>query len=879
VVDEKNYDVNKITEDIIDFFIEEKNKPEEDRMSNFLLTRELEERLESAEVFTIEGKDDMDEDDLEDLQEDITQHIIDKVLPNLAVKEKKAPKMEIKNVAEELFRQLTMNNKGKIPLKDGRNLTPNMLISAGFDPEKIDTEELVFKVKRRKRFDLKQAQMELDRLENLGLRGQSKNFYDNFVKVLNVLQEEDKKRSFEDDGIYFEFIDIPLENLFSNKTMGNINQRKATYKYWDKVRKKSNKLVKELAKLEKLLLGKNTLEQLKKASEEANAPTQMKNIVEFLETMKSIAEQKVYRKDKVNFQAELFNIKGKGGNDNVEIKYNKLNYVVTVEHADIRVDQINKRAGLFVERFLENQGFMNRITDSSSAKYFAEKIRDPLTGQEKDLSSIEEVGEETFEAYDKVEEGFDEMRLDPLGILYLDKDLNGLAELYNDKKGTLLLKVREQFRKYKKVLALEPDDFERLKSKLEETIQGIKQVDEKETYLPIFMFNEMPLKNYYRDVGSLASQIEENINDVLTAYRDLIQDEKTFSAQNIYMSLYGLNTRQPERLRPQERYLRRTATRVGSKQIRDFSNDIKNQIDKINSLMLEVFVKPMHSIHRSGMDLPFKNSTQLRTITVLSENVGEEYLAYRLMSENLKEFDYGFIDNTQVTDIRIFLQAINRGELFDDPNNSKLRRKAINFRNAIVKAYNKNKTMKERINKEVASIFGAVSVISGNDEINDFAGNKVKEAYSEERIDDPAEIGALAVLVDALKEKKNTLTTDTAKDEQKGGLINPSNLDGLFSELDRIAKSDIYSRILEAHDSLRILKGKPIYYATRNENNFDHVEDMLVKMQTEHNLDMTANELVNVVNEIDSFNNISKAYGISNEHVYLIKARFRQRVW
>ena len=876
MVDEKNYDVNKITDDIIDFFIEEKNKPEEDRMSNFLLTRELEERLESAGVFTIEGKDDMDEDDLEDLQEDITQHIIDKVLPNLAVKEKKAPKMEIKNVAEELFRQLTMNNKGKIPLKDGRDLTPNMLISAGFNPEKIDTEELVFKVKRRKRFDLQQAQMELDRLENLGLRGQSKNFYDNFVKVLNVLQEEDKKRSFEDDDIYFEFIDIPLENLFSNKTMGNINQRKATYKYWNKVRMKSNELVKELAELEKLLLGKNTLEQLKKASKEANAPTQMKNIVEFLETMKSIREQKVYQKNKVNFQAELFNIKGKGGDGNVEIKYNKLNYVAVVEHADIRVDQINKRAGLFVERFLENQGFMNRITDSSSAKFFAEKIRDSLTGQQKDLSSIEEVDEETFEAYDKVEEGFDEMRLDPLGILYLDKDLNGLAELYNDKKGTLLLKVREQFRKYKKVLALEPDDFERLKSKLEETIQGIKQVDGRYTYLPIFMFNEMPLKNYYREVGSLASQIEENINDVLTAYRDLIQEEKTFSAQNIFLLLFGTGAgKQAENIKPQERYLRRTATRVGSKQIRDFSNDIKKQIDKINSLMLEVFVKPMHSIHRSGIDLPFKNSTQLRTITVLSENVGDEYLAYKIMSENLKEFDYTFIDNTQVTDIRIFLEAINRGELFDDPNNKTLRRKAINFRNAVVKAYGKNKTMKERINKEVASIFGAVAVISGKDDINDFAGNKVKEAYSEERIDDPAEIGALAVLVDALKEKKNTLTTDRSGDREKGGLINPSNLEGLFNELDRIAKSDIYSRILEAHDSLRILKGKPIYYATRNENNFDHVEDMLIKIQTHHNLDMTANELVSIVNEIDSFDNISKAYGISNEHVYLIKANFR----
>ena len=50
---------------------------------------------------------------------------------------------------------------------------------------------------------------------------------------------------------------------------------------------------------------------------------------------------------------------------------------------------------------------------------------------------------------------------------------------------------------------------------------------------------------------------------------------------------------------------------------------------------------------------------------------------------------------------------------------------------------------------------------------------------------------------------------------------------------------------------------------------------MLIKIQTQHNLDMTANELVGIVNEIDSFDNISKAYGISNEHVYLIKANFR----
>ena len=88
-------------------------------------------------------------------------------------------------------------------------------------------------------------------------------------------------------------------------------------------------------------------------------------------------------------------------------------------------------------------------------------------------------------------------------------------------------------------------------------------------------------------------------------------------------------------------------------------------------------------------------------------------------------------------------------------------------------------------------------------------------------------------------------------------------------------KSELYYRLLEAHDSLRILKGKEIHYATRDENNFDHVEGMLIKMQQEHNLDMSAGELVSIINEIDSFDNISKAHGINSEHVYLIKANFR----
>ena len=50
---------------------------------------------------------------------------------------------------------------------------------------------------------------------------------------------------------------------------------------------------------------------------------------------------------------------------------------------------------------------------------------------------------------------------------------------------------------------------------------------------------------------------------------------------------------------------------------------------------------------------------------------------------------------------------------------------------------------------------------------------------------------------------------------------------------------------------------------------------MITKMEREYNLDISASEITGVVNELDSFDSISKSYGISTEHVYVIKANFR----
>ena len=66
-----------------------------------------------------------------------------------------------------------------------------------------------------------------------------------------------------------------------------------------------------------------------------------------------------------------------------------------------------------------------------------------------------------------------------------------------------------------------------------------------------------------------------------------------------------------------------------------------------------------------------------------------------------------------------------------------------------------------------------------------------------------------------------------------------------------------------------------MFYGKKKINNFDHISDMITKMEREYNLDISASEITGVVNELDSFDSISKSYGISTEHVYVIKANFR----
>ena len=90
-----------------------------------------------------------------------------------------------------------------------------------------------------------------------------------------------------------------------------------------------------------------------------------------------------------------------------------------------------------------------------------------------------------------------------------------------------------------------------------------------------------------------------------------------------------------------------------------------------------------------------------------------------------------------------------------------------------------------------------------------------------------------------------------------------------------IIKSEMEVKYLHAHDTIRKMMKKPLYYGISSVNDFDDMQETISIMKSKFNTDLTAMEVEGIVSEIDSMQNLSSKYGISTEGVYYLKAIHR----
>ena len=862
--DDKFVDKSKLTQEVVDKY--------QTLLSQGASIKKIVAKLNLEDMVIVPENEKDNEDEWE---EKIAEHIATQILPEMgSVSEVSSarPQMQVNEPLTQILNALeTPRIRGRTRLIDGSYLSAKTIQSGRKPEDIIDMEELSLYTKKKKSkpkdYDVTKAKKALAATKGF----LTKPLIKNVNAFIDFFKEQYEKKRIQRKRTRFKFIDLPTEDIFSNKTLNDINQRKATYQYWRGIHNKfikptnvgqierftkehgvgpkaqiklpnPSELNQLLVDLKQTILGKNKTvvefkEKIKKASEEK--AVEMEDLLKFLETIE---------------------------------KLGSLNYIVKVERKNITLKNVKERAVLFIEKLLEHHGKLKSAFDVDDIEMVYETV-ETEEGQKRFAEMGEEPAKETFEEYDDtLKDDTSEVILDPLAIKYLKKDLDGLAEVYDDYKNNLLKEILEQFREYNVVIA-DREDYEDFREKLEDALEAIDSVTDDEYYLPIFLFTEPTLKKYYKEEAAKAGKIQEDIFKFLVAYRDLIEDEKTLSMQNIKeVFIAGSAGSGSVQLTDLEQYKRITPSVRGT--VKKFKKDMKTALDAMNDYIIELFVKPMHSIHRFGMRLPFDKNMQLRIIASASDDAGEGYLAYKEISKRMVESGSAFMGIDEAEDIVDFLELISSGQIYKEPEKTYLT--AEQFIRSVKKIFNKNKKVIAQLKREVASIYGSLIYTSEKRKrLKDFMGIKVADAFAENRVDDPLEIQALQVLVDAIKQSREGLVEVTEDGQQSGGEIPQSLYERLVGEIDKVAKSEIYNKILEAHDSLRILKGKEIHYAKRNENNFEHVNDMLIKMQRDYNLDMSASELVNVVNDIDSFQNISKEYGIDTEHVYVIKANFR----
>ena len=668
----------------------------------------------------------------------------------------------------------------------------------------------------------------------------------NFKKLLATIREIYSQT--EDDTI--EYVQIDMSNILDKTTMTDLSKRKVIYDYWKEIHGKFPKIIKSIeelsSKLEKIAKKKSADETL--------------------------------REDINNFLK-------------VANKIENINYVVEVPQKQITIGDIEGRAEKALEQFLAQLDMLATKTDDSNIDINFEQGY-TNTGERKEFHSIGEQLGLSEEKVKEVEDLTHEIELDPLSILYLKRDLGEIAEVFND--FDFEDTVKELYYKMnasKPIQLIQENGMDELFDKLLETKKLITKYDADKIHLPIFLFESKELRQDYGDEASKSATVKETINDFFRAFADLLEEVRTTFSSFADLQQFG---KEPKGVKPQKPEGGYKTTREGlgieryiygregyeGKTRKDYNTflDVMGDINKVGELIAELFVAPMNlpSVN-AGEKLPFSINGHLRIISAIIDFKGGEgkikgggFLPYKVMSKLMREQQLSFIDNDDLEELIPFLKSINTGEIFSSV--TKAEEKAKDFKEGLLKIYQSEAGMEEVIDRDIASMFGAINKTTNKTVLEEFEGVNASKAYEQTSIDNVTEITPVMVLVDALEQAKDNKALQLRNKEI---IKTIEEFLGEAKKLSPIKKSELYYRLLEAHDSLRILKGKEIHYATRDENNFDHVEDMLVKMQREHNLDMSAGELISIVNKIDSFDNISKAYGINSEHVYLIKANFR----
>lgn len=444
--------------------------------------------------------------------------------------------------------------------------------------------------------------------------------------------------------------------------------------------------------------------------------------------------------------------------------------------------------------------------------------------------------------------------IDPLGYSYLSKYTYGILT-----DSTELNKIKEMADIMKIIYIVESRaEIERLDKAIERMGQ-IQPVSGSSFYLPAQILDSADLARKF-GTGIRPIKISGAIQSLLMTLEEITMQQKMSTGGTVVASRGGQGG---EAGAGSDSYVSAYPSAKGVP--RELGEDVQKKLDSVLKALDDYLYKPLlNPAMTLDLDFRIKNTTAFKSIKTLSSSDFAKVYTKLVKRSNTRRGR--LLKNTDLDNILKFLKSINTPNIEHEEVFN-----AARLLSSTLKRIFRDKDIIKQYNEEMAQFLGRINLRSQNPQQGlRFAGVPYPEfddvkRVSKERIE-ATSLTVMAALKEFLLDEGNTQQISSK------GSIKAKNIRQILNEL---RKSEIEEKILEIHDSLRILKGLPIYYGQGSLSSIDDMDSIITSSRERFNLDLTSMDIVKMVEEVDSFSNISSSVGVSEEVVYFVKANFR----
>jgi len=445
--------------------------------------------------------------------------------------------------------------------------------------------------------------------------------------------------------------------------------------------------------------------------------------------------------------------------------------------------------------------------------------------------------------------------IDPLGYSYLSKYTYGILT-----DSTELNKIKEAADTMKIIYLIESRaEIERLDKAIERMGQ-IQPVSGSSFYLPAQILDSADLARKF-GAGIRPIKISGAIQSLLMTLEEITMQQKMSTGGTVVGPRGGQGGKGDGR--GGDSYVSAYPSAKGIP--RELGKEAQKKLDSVLEALDDYLYKPLlNPAMTLDLDFRIKNTTAFKSIKTLSSSDFAKVYTKLVKRSNTRRGR--LLRDVDLKNIQTFLKSINTPNIEHEEVFNAARLLASSLKRIF-----RDKDIIKQYNEEMAQFLGRINLRGQNPQQGlRFAGVPYPEfddvtRVSRERIE-ATSLTVMAALKEFLLDKGNTQQISSK------GSGRARNIKQILNEL---RKSEIEEKILEIHDSLRILKGLPIYYGQGSLSSIDDMDSIITSSRERFNLDLTSMDIVKMVEEVDSFSNISSNVGVSEEVVYFVKANFR----